>query len=118
MKTLGGLLIALSISLAGLIPAPAASLMSGAMRFTASQDIVVQAQSCADWRRTCAEAHGWRTYGWHQCMAQPGALADCGRQPRARCSDWQRTCAEMYGRRTQQWYACMGQPGAIRDCSS
>ena len=129
MAKLPGLLIALGTSLAGIVPASAASFSSDAIRVAASQDLLEQAQyggRCANWERECAKLYGWQTPQWHACMGQPGAIKDCGgsdgyddgdRGRRGdRCTNWREECAKLYGRQTPQWNACMGQPGAIRDC--
>ena len=61
MGKLRGLLIASSIGLAGIIPASAASLTSGATRIAPLQSVLEQAQyggRCANWRRQCANLYG------------------------------------------------------------
>ena len=137
------LLIAAGLALAGLAPTLAASPTVGPIGIDPPQSMVQTVQYgygrdrdlCGNWHRECARLYGHQTNRWHQCMAQPLAIADCGggrresyrdqrgnhgeryeRGSRDQCHVWRRECAKFHGWQTEAWHACMGQPRAVYDC--
>ena len=48
------------------------------LTFTVAMIVTASAASCETWQQECARFHEFQTRNWHACMHQPQARYDCG----------------------------------------